>query len=146
LQESTVTGNIFTLAWIVDRSTSMSYDHHMDEMDGVQHFTWIKDRKIQTQPLTDSQLALLGRFSATLARGRVEGKQALDAAGRIMDILEQAIVTQEDRNWVIDQMTTCQLEIADLIPLYAHPLETVRPVAKKTTGTIRRGRTGARSL
>lgn len=95
----------------------------------------ILDRKVEVRQLNDAQIMLLGREAARLSRGGQEGRDAVLSAARILDLLEQTLVQQEDRDWLVQQMTEGAVEMKDLLPT----LSAFSEEAPKT-GPVRRGR------
>ena len=94
------------------------------------------DRQVVVRQLNEAQLALLAREAGRLSRGALEGKDAMIAVARIMDIMEQTVVQQEDRDFLTDQMIAGKLELRDLMGAL-----TVFGEEAPTTGPVRRGRT-----
>lgn len=100
----------------------------------------ILDREVEVQQLNDAQIMLLGREAARLSRGSQEGRDAVLSAARILDLLEQTLVQQEDRDWLVEQMTQGKVEMTDLLPTLTAfageapktgPVRRARPVRKQ---------------
>lgn len=74
----------------------------------------IKERQVVVRQLTDAQFLMLGREARMLQSASVDGQRKIQSAGRILDILESAVVQQEDRDWLMDLVTVGDLELSDM--------------------------------
>ena len=63
----------------------------------------VKDRNIVVRQLNDAQLLLLGR------------EARLASVGRIFDLLESAVVQEEDREYLMDLAVKGDLELNDML-------------------------------
>jgi hypothetical protein len=95
----------------------------------------ILDRQVEVRKMTGTQVMLLGREATRLARGNLDGRDALRSTSRILDLLEQTLVKSEDQEWLVDQMTEGKIEMEDLMGTLTAFDE---PAPK--TGPVRRGR------
>jgi hypothetical protein len=62
----------------------------------------IGDRQIVVRQLIDAQYVLLGREAKVVGDANSDGERKLKAVSRIMDLLESAVVQEEDREYLID--------------------------------------------
>jgi hypothetical protein len=75
----------------------------------------VKGRSVVVRQLNDSQLMLMAREAKVLQGSAADGARKMSATARIFDILESAVVQQEDRDYLIDLVTAGDLGLADLI-------------------------------
>jgi hypothetical protein len=99
----------------------------------------VKGRNIVVRQLTDAQLLLLGREARLAAKDDVEQTRRLAGVGRIFDILESAVVQEEDREYLLDLTVQGDLHLSDLmsfITVFGEPQSKPR---------VRRGRVASRN-
>lgn len=75
----------------------------------------IKGRNIVVRQLTDAQLLLLGREARLAAKEDVEQHRRLAGVSRIFDILESAVVQEDDREYLLDLTVQGELQLSDLM-------------------------------
>jgi len=75
----------------------------------------VKGRNIVVRQLNDAQLLLLGREARMAARDDTEQTRRLAAVGRIFDILESAVIQEEDQDYLLDLTVKGQLELKDMM-------------------------------
>jgi hypothetical protein len=80
-------------------------------------FVPIKGRKVEVQQLLDVQLVLIAREGRLLQKDNIEGSRKFVAMSRILDVLESAVVSEDDREYLIELMTGRSLQLADLLPI-----------------------------
>ncbi len=98
----------------------------------------IQGRNIVVRQLNDAQYLLLGRDARLASREDTEGAKRLAAIGRIFDILESAVVQEEDREYLLDLTVKGNLELKDMMPfITAFADEESKP-------KVRRGRYAAK--
>lgn len=81
----------------------------------------IKGRDIEVQLLKDMQLMFIAREARKLQR--LDGDQdsnrtAIMSAGRVLDVLESAIVKEADKEFLIDLMVTGELQFKDMTAVF----------------------------
>lgn len=74
----------------------------------------VKGRQIVVRQLNEAQIMLMAREARTVGKADVSGAQKMVSAGRIMDILESAVVQQEDKDYLMELTIVGDLEMADL--------------------------------
>lgn len=98
---------------------SVIYDPHMTETSpdpGKEtRIVDVKGRSIVVRQLVDAQMILLAREAKILKRTDMDGIRKMDATSRIFDILETAVVQQEDRDYLIDLTVAGDLTMGDLL-------------------------------
>jgi hypothetical protein len=77
----------------------------------------IKGREIAVRRLTDAQLTLASREGRLLQKDTIEARRKWDAIGRVLDILESAVVEEADREYLMDLTVARELELADMLPI-----------------------------
>lgn len=77
----------------------------------------VKGRQIVVRQLTDAQYLLMAREAKRASRNDLDGVVRLTSAARIMDIMETAVVQEEDREYLMDLTVAGDLEISDLMPV-----------------------------
>jgi hypothetical protein len=94
----------------------------------------VKGRKISVRQLKDAQLILMGRDAKTLGDENADQRRRFNAAAYIMDAFESAIVTDQDKDYVLDLTRKGQLEISDfqefLSVFHTEPTEVKKPVRR----------------
>lgn len=94
----------------------------------------IKGRQVVVRQLRDAQMLLLMREAQLVQREDVENSRKLVAIGRLMDVLESAIVQQEDRDYLTNLNVAGDLELGDLfgvIKAFAEEKEPAKPVVRR---------------
>lgn len=95
----------------------------------------LKGRDIGVKKLNDAQIALMTREANRAQRKSLDYQIRLEAVGRILDVLEAAIVSDDDKTYVVDLMVAGDLEMADLLPVitafYSDTEETDKPVVRR---------------
>jgi hypothetical protein len=93
----------------------------------------IGGRSVVVRQLRDVQLTLLAREAKQIQKSDVEGSRRVDAAARMFDILESAVVQETDRDYLLDEITAGNLEFKDLLNFISAFTEQEKP-------KVRRGR------
>lgn len=106
-------------------------------MTDKKRFASILDREVEVRPLNETQLALLAREAGRLTRGNLDGRGAVMAVARMMDLMEKAVVQPEDVEWLTEQMMDGKLALNDLLPALSI-FDEEEPAAKPAV--VRRGR------
>ena len=75
----------------------------------------VKDRNIVVRQLNDAQLLLLGREARLASREDTDQSRWVASVGRIFDLLESAVVQEEDREYLMDLTVAGDLELKDLM-------------------------------
>jgi hypothetical protein len=75
----------------------------------------VKDRNIVVRQLNDAQLLLLGREARLAAKEDTDQNRRLASVGRIFDLLESAVVQEEDREYLMDLTVKGDLELKDML-------------------------------
>ena len=75
----------------------------------------IKGRQIVVRQLKDVQMLMLLREAQLMQREDVETTRKLLATTRMMDVLESAIVQDEDKEYLTDLNVRGDLELSDLM-------------------------------
>lgn len=75
----------------------------------------VRGRNIVVRELTDAQLLLLGREARLAMNTATDNTRRMTCVARIFDILESAIVQEEDREHVLDLTIAGDLKLADLL-------------------------------
>jgi len=97
----------------------------------------IKGRDIQVKRPADAQLALLSREARLLDRENVDSSRKMQAVGRMFDIFESWVVSDDDREYLVDLVVQGDLELGDLIGI----ISVFRPdEEEQSKPTVRRGR------
>jgi hypothetical protein len=97
----------------------------------------VKGRNVVVRRLTDAQLILLGREARLASKDETDPHRRLSGIGRIFDILESAVVQEEDRDYLMDLTVSGDLELKDLMEVITAFDDSQEE--KKTT-KVRRGR------
>jgi|SRR5262245_28042907 len=93
----------------------------------------INGRSVVVRQLKDAQLALMAREAKQVQRNDVDEGRRLDAGARLFDILESAVVQDDDRTFVLDEITAGRVELKDL-------LEFISVFGEEEKPKVRRGR------
>lgn len=96
----------------------------------------IKDRTIVVRALTDAQLLLMSRDVRLAQREGADRNERVGAIGRMFDILESAIVTRSDKDYLLDLVVKGDLELADMMPV----LTAFKDEPEQEKPKVRRGR------
>lgn len=99
----------------------------------------VRGRNVVVRQLTDAQLLLLGREARLSAKEDTDPTRRLAGVGRIFDILESAIIQEEDREYLMDLTVKGEIEFKDFmgfISVFGEPEPKPR---------VRRGRYAAKS-
>jgi hypothetical protein len=75
----------------------------------------VRDRNIVVRQLIDTQLFLLSREARLASREDTDPQRRMVAIARIFDILESAVVQEEDREYLMDLTVSGDLELKDLL-------------------------------
>lgn len=98
----------------------------------------ILDRQIAVRELTEGQMMVLARYADTASTETVDTRQKIHAVARMLSILERAVVEDEDRRFLEDQMMDGKLELADMTAVVS--------VFKEEQPTNRAGRRASRTV
>jgi hypothetical protein len=79
----------------------------------------VKGRNIVVRQLTDAQLLLLSRESRLAGKAGTEPGRVMASIARVFDILESAVVQEEDRDYLMDLTVAGDLELKDLMDFIA---------------------------
>lgn len=74
----------------------------------------IKGRNVVVRQLTDAQMLLLSREGRLASKEGTEPTRRVAAIARIFDILESAIVQEEDREYLMDLTVAGNLQLGDM--------------------------------
>jgi len=74
----------------------------------------VKGRDVAVQQLNDAQLLLLAREARLAQRESTDKQRRLEAVGRIFDLLESAVIQDEDREYLMDLTVKGKLTLGDL--------------------------------
>jgi hypothetical protein len=74
----------------------------------------VRGRNVVVRQLTDAQLLLLAREARLAQQPDTDAQRRLNAASRIFNILETAIVQEEDREYIMDLTVEGTLTLSDL--------------------------------
>ena len=77
----------------------------------------LKGRSIVVRELKDAQLILMAREARKLQRSDVANADKITSVGYMFDILESAVVQEEDRKYLIDLVVAGDLELKELLPI-----------------------------
>lgn len=97
----------------------------------------VKGRNVVVRQLLDAQLLLLAREARLAQRDDTDSQRRLVAVGRIFDLLESAVVQQEDRDYLMDLTVAGELNMVDLTGFVTVFTEEEKP-------KVRRGRVAAK--
>jgi hypothetical protein len=75
----------------------------------------VKGRNVVVRQLNDAQLLLLAREARLAEREGTDNQRRLMAVGRIFDLLESAVVQDEDREYLMDLTVAGDLSVGDLM-------------------------------
>ena len=75
----------------------------------------IKGRNIVIRQLVDAQMVLMAREAKLLQKDGIDNERKMSAIARMFDMLESAVVQQEDRDYLLDLVVAGQLELNDLM-------------------------------
>jgi hypothetical protein len=75
----------------------------------------VKGRSIVVRQLNDAQLLLLGREARLASRETTNQDRKLSGIARVFDILESAVVQEEDREYLMDLTVAGELELKDMM-------------------------------
>lgn len=95
----------------------------------------ILERQVVVRALNETQMALIAREAGRLTRGNLDGRAAVMAVARVMDIMEKAVVQPEDVEFLTEQMIDGKLSLQDLLPMLS-----VFGEPEVTAPAVRRGR------
>ncbi len=93
----------------------------------------ISGREITVRQLTDGQLTLIMREARVIQRDTVETERRMVGAARLFDIMESMVVTEEDREFVLDEIVAGKVELRDL-------LAGLKAFSEEEKPKVRRGR------
>lgn len=94
----------------------------------------LKGRELEVKRLKDTQLLLLTREAKTVSRPGVDKDRVLEAASRLMDVLESAIVNPDDRDYFVGLNIRGEVELQDLmqvLTVFAEKSEATKPVVRR---------------
>lgn len=75
----------------------------------------VKGRHVVVRQLTDAQLLLLGREARLASKEETDPGRRMSGIARVFDILESAVVQEEDREYLMDLTVQGDLELKDLM-------------------------------
>jgi hypothetical protein len=75
----------------------------------------VKGRLVTVRKLTDAQMMLILREAKVLQSDEAGRDRKFTAVSRVFDILESAIVQQEDRDYITDLNVAGEVEVNDLM-------------------------------
>lgn len=96
----------------------------------------IKGRQVVVRQLKDAQMLLLIREAQMMQREDVDNTRKLVGIGRMMDVLESAIVQDSDRDYLMQLNVHGDLELSDLMGVVTAFREDQEPAKV----AVRRGR------
>jgi hypothetical protein len=97
----------------------------------------VRDRNIVVRQLIDTQLFLLSREARLASRDETDPQRRMVAIARIFDILESAVVQEEDRDYLMDLTVAGDLELKDLLGFITAFADDEKP-------KVRRGRVASK--
>lgn len=100
----------------------------------------VKGRSIVIRQLQDAQLLLLAREARLAQRDDTDPTRRLAAVGRIFDLLESAVVQQEDKDYLLDLTVQGELALRDLTGFISAFAD-----EEKAKPRVRRGRYASKS-
>lgn len=100
----------------------------------------IEGRSVVVRLINDAQIALLLREAKIAQRDDVSRERRMDAAARIFDIMESAVVQEDDRLYVLGKITEGKVEMKDLMTFWTAFSDEKQEEKPK----VRRGRPPAR--
>lgn len=74
----------------------------------------ILGRSIVVRQLTDGQMMVLSRYADLAASERTEVRAKVTAVGKMLTVLEQAVVQDEDRDFLEEQMVLGNLDLGEM--------------------------------
>lgn len=96
----------------------------------------LKGQDIEVRRLRDTQLLLLTREAKVVTRAGADKERVLEAASRLMDVLESAIISPEDKDYFIGLNVRGEVELSDLMQV----LTVFSEGPAETKPAVRRGR------
>jgi len=93
----------------------------------------INGRDITVRRLNDGQLALLFREANQVEKDNIDNRRRITAAARMFDLMEYTVVTEEDKQFVLDGIMDGKVELKDL-------LQGLSAFAEEQKPRVRRGR------
>jgi hypothetical protein len=74
----------------------------------------ILDRPIEVREYKDSQIMLLVSEANTIKRTGADPTRRMQGVDRVMRLLESAVVSEEDRDWLVEQNIAGNISMGDL--------------------------------
>ena len=99
----------------------------------------INGRSIVVRQLRDAQLTLLAREAKEIQRG--DRTRQMDAAARMFNILESAVVQDSDREFLLDEITVGKVELKDILAFvsaFSEDQEEEKPKVRRGRPPIKR--------
>lgn len=93
-------------------------------------------RTVKIRLITDMQFLLLSRDAEKLRQDSTSDHDRLRIAGRMMDVMESMVVTQEDRDYLMELTVQGELHVSDMVNMLA----AFRDEEVETKPKVRRGR------
>jgi BioD-like phosphotransacetylase family protein len=75
----------------------------------------VRGRTITIQKLVDAQMLLMAREAKILQRDDVGGERKMTATAHMFDMLETMVVTEEDREYLLQLIIDGNLELKELM-------------------------------
>ena len=94
----------------------------------------VRGREILVKQLNDAQLMLLLREAKLVQKEGVEAGRRLTAIGRLFDILESVVISEDDREYLTDLTVAGDLALSDLlgfINAFATEVEQSKPTVRR---------------
>lgn len=98
-----------------------------------EQFAVFADRKIQLKKMTDLQLMLMARETDKLRRGT---EDKLGSVAKIMDLLESVVVTEDDREFLMQETIAGRFDLPEALEL----MKAVQVDQAQSKPAVRRGR------
>jgi hypothetical protein len=99
----------------------------------------VKGRDLQVRKLADAQGPLLARELLTIRKESVDGFRRAMAAGRVFDILESVVVSEDDREYLMELNLRGDLRLLDMMECLSVWADETQPASKGPV-VVRRGR------
>ena len=93
-------------------------------------------RTVKVRLITDMQFLLLSRDADKIRQDGISNSDRLRIAGRMMDVMESMVVTQEDRDYLMDLTVRGELHVQDMMDF----LTAFRDEEAAEKPKVRRGR------
>lgn len=100
--------------------------------------TEVQGRSIVVRQLIDLQIMYLNRYANILRKGDAEGAEAMELVGKMLNILETAVVQPDDRDYLENLAIKGKLEIKDLLGFITVFGEPEKPKVRRGRAPVKR--------